>query len=326
MRQTKRRRTRDVACQTLSFRELRDVHSNSSSIGECSVQKYKDVDHDGDCSHRHRHQHHQQQQPHHLLRSAKPTTRSMSKREPTTTHITSVSAVPTEWKERNAINHGSGGKLGVRRGCKGEVKQKYVPQDARSGTTSTIPVGLDGMGAPRSIHEDNHKGGPRSDPKQLSGLHHQHHDDFTSRRQPQPPGSANPTGLNVCRPQPFQLRTSSPLGYVSVSWGDELQGNGCRQAHNPGTDAKLSQNGGQTRNGTIFTSIEHPSVDLRDSIGGGGGGGGGGLEMAGRRPWLDRICNTTESACGGSVGGYAYEPLSKDSDYRKVNTVARGQR
>lgn len=300
-----------MACQTLSFRELRDQHSDSPSTVDCSAQKQEHLSYDDDC--------------HHLLQWPDPTARSLSRRESTTMCVGPVSLVPTVSKQhtkRNATS-GKGGKLGVRETRKGKMKQKQTPRGGRVGTTITSPVGLDGMET-RSICEDNHKSAPHSSGQSVARPHHQELDG-NERRQPLPPGSAIPMGPSLCRPQPFQLRKTPPLGYVSVSWGDERHDDGRRQAlPNLVNDIEISRQGGQMRHVDIVTNIEHPDVDVRESTGGRGGGGRGAgcSEKTGKMLGLGRINNMAGSTCGGRTSGYAYEPLSKGSDYRKVNGVA----
>lgn len=331
VRQTKRRRTRDASCQTLTYRELRDYANG----GKNPNRPHRGVQQQPQPRQRHHHHlHHQQQQPHHHVA---PATRFVSMfhlpGSPLSSAATSSTASVYRVTDGGGIVHGAV----VRGGGTGGTGRKQRPAQRRARVISGGDADADGRGPEaaanvpdadmfsfRSAHAggapaaattttarpqnsdwplDGHGALLCSPPpsQQDGGMRDQPAQDQVNRD-----SALSPTDYQYGRPETTgKQRLSPPVAQVSVSWGQGPEREGATlegESAEPFTaeGAPQTEIPSYTRGGRGPTAFEgdheagyHDVLASFDGLGGGTCGGGGG-------------------------GGLVHEKLSKGPDYRKV--------
>ncbi|CAM9962775.1 unnamed protein product, partial [Ectocarpus sp. 8 AP-2014] len=326
VRQTKRRRTRDAACQTLTYRELRDHAKTTGSMHNTSTTGGKNCDNNLSPPPRAVHQVHQRQRHQQARHYVVPASRYVSMLNPprspvpSTTMTTTLSASSVyRTTDGGGIVHGAivrggargGDAHGMRpwpaqqqkrlagrgRGAGGDML-RHQRDEAQNLSSSKNGVERGGSLARPTDGQGTLLFSPPSSFSQQRSLH------SSPRRRKETELDTSSAPSARLPETPGTQRASPPLGQVSVSWNQE---------QNQGVE------GGEEETAP-FTVVPAPEMGVPKS------------SRSRRRPkslprnggeWSTRNHTVVgekgsgnRSHAGG--GGFAYESLSKGPDYRKV--------
>eukprot|EP00752_Nemacystus_decipiens_P013317 g11795.t2 len=339
VRQTKRRRTRDAACQTLTYRELRDnanAISGPQDVGWKNGGKNPARPH-GEGAQRyrqHQHQQQQQQQQQHSHLHVAPATRFVSMFHPPGSPLSSAATASTASVYRvtdgggivhGAIVRGGGGGRGHSTGRKQRQAHRQAmairgdgnggwPRDTETVSGANEFPSQGGRAAQVAASAANtmtarpHNREWRLDDRcsLLCSPPPSQQDGAQDQRLPEKGGqdSAPPTaGHRYRRPETTDSQRLSPhVAQVSVSWGQGAQREG--EAFEEEREVSPS------------TADHAPEVEVPSYTRGGRGPEAfQGDHNVGYQEMVAGIEGQGSGSFGG--GGLAYEPLSRGPDYRK---------
>ncbi|CAM9625963.1 unnamed protein product, partial [Ectocarpus sp. 6 AP-2014] len=326
VRQTKRRRTRDAACQTLTYRELRDHAKTTGSMHNTSTTGGKNCDNNLSPPPRAVHQVHQRQRQQQARRHVVPASRYVSMLNPPRSPVPSTTATTTlsassvyRTTDGGGIVHGAivrggargGDAHGVRpwptqqeepsagrvRGAGGD-KLRHQCDEAQNPSSSK-----NGVERGRSLARPTDGQGtllcsPPSSFSQQRSLH------SSPRRKKETELDTSTTPSARLSETPGTQRASPPLGQVSVSWNQE---------QDQGVE-------GGEEGAAPFTAVREPEVEVPNSSRSRRRSESlprnGGVWSTRNHTVVGEKGSGNRSHAGG--GGFVYEPLSKGPDYRKV--------
>ncbi|CAM9614464.1 unnamed protein product, partial [Ectocarpus sp. 12 AP-2014] len=326
VRQTKRRRTRDAACQTLTYRELRDHAKTTGSMHNTSTTDGKNCDNNLSPPPRAVHQVHQRQRHQQARHHVVPASRYISMLNPPRSPVPSTAATTAlsassvyRTTDGGGIVHGAivrGGARGadaqgmrpwpaqqqerLAGGSRGAVgdKLRHQRDEAQNPSPSKNGVERGGSLARPIDGEGTLLCSPPSSFSQQCSLH-----SSPRRRKGMELNTSSAPSARLSE-TPGTQRASPPLGQVSVSWNQE---------QDQGVE------GGEE--GTApFTALPEPEMGVPKS------------SRSKRRPesllrkgggWSTRNHTVVGEKGSGSRshargGGFVHESLSKGPDYRKV--------
>lgn len=321
MRQTKRRRTRDAACQTLTYRELWDHAKATGPMHNTGATGGKNCDNNLSPPPRAVHQVHprqRQQARHHVV----PASRYVSMLNPPSSPVPSTTTLSASSVYRTTdgggIVHGAivrggtrGGdaqgirpwpqqqqeRLAGRVGDAGGDSLRHQRDEAQHPSSSKNGVERGGSLARPTDRQGTLCSPPPSLPQQIS-LH------SSARWQKETELDTSTASSARLTETPGTQRASPPLGQVSVSWNQE-QEQGVK---------------GVGEGAAPFTAVRETEMGVPKN------------SRSGRRPeslprkggvWSTRSHTVVSEKGSGNRshadgGGSLYEPLSKGPDYRKV--------
>ena len=356
MRQTKRRRTRDAACQTLTYRELRDnanavpCPQNNPAGWKNSYNSPNRPPHGGGAQwYRHQQRQHQQHQPHHHVA---PATRFVSMfNPPPGSPLSSAATASTASVYRiidgGGVVHGAivrGGRGGAGSGTGARRKQRPPPQQSRipsrgNGGNGGGPEAPEGAPAdadvfpPRGAHPG--EGGsstvttttarPQNRDFSLDG-----HGALLCSPPPPSPQQDGAQGRRTHEDQGGQDSAQPTAGYPDrrpeITDSQRLSPNVAQVTVSWGGGAQGEGGGGvfQEEEDVSPSTAEHaPEMEVPSYTR--GGRGPEAFRGDHETEYQDLVAGLEGPASGayGGGGGLVYEPPSKGPDYRKVRRNQR---
>ena len=324
MRKTKRRRTRDAACQTLTYRELLDdatTSSNRSKTRKNGNPTRNDTHAQGE------------------VRVSR-WSPAVDPGSPSSLATTLTAASAFQIASEGGSVHGAV----IQGGRGGSSRQRRPPQQRRQGGIDSGSSGGSGSGGRLERKADRHAHARRAATARLShqtrseeyhanaasawpraredgdphlGQQQKQQQRLNNRHDPRPkdqlemPWNSPPSRSESAGSARHRL--SPPIGHVAVSWGEDDDDT----REEPTRMRRKVAEGGDAPAGRGLGGLEHESWNVGEGC---PGYPRGGLHVGDDEPWANG--GQSGSGTGGGGGrGYTYTPLSKGPDYRKVPCV-----